>query len=38
MKTATKFFKRAAKWYFKNAAATYVWTPTGSIPQNERVR
>ena len=32
MKTATKFFKGAAKWYFKNAAKTYVWSPTGCIP------
>ena len=34
MKTATKFFKSAAKWYFYNAAKTYNWTPTGSIPVN----
>ena len=32
MKTATKFFKRATKWYFKNAAKYYSWTPTGCIP------
>ena len=37
MKTATKFFTKAAKWYFKNAAKTYSMTPTGSIPVN-RVR
>ena len=34
MKTATKFFKRAAKWYFRKAAKNYLWTPTGSIPLN----
>lgn len=32
MKTATKFFKSAAKWYFNNAAKTYTWTSTGTIP------
>ena len=34
MKTATKFFKKAAKWYFRNAADNYSWTPTGCIPMN----
>lgn len=28
MKTTTKFFKKAAKWYFYNAAKTYDWTPS----------
>ena len=32
MRTATKFFKRAAKWYFTKAAETYAMTPTGSMP------
>ena len=32
MKTATKFFKRAAKWYFIKAAEIYSWTPIDSNP------
>ena len=32
MRTATKFFRRAAKWYFNTAAQTYSMTPTGSLP------
>lgn len=24
--------KRAMKWYFKEAAKTYAWMPTGMIP------
>ena len=34
MKTATKFFKNAAKWYFNKAAKNSVFTPTGCIPLN----
>lgn len=37
MKTTTKFFKKAAKWYFNNAAKTYSFTPTGCLPI-DRVR
>lgn len=32
MKTITKFFKHAAKWYFKQAVRSYAWMPTGSLP------
>ena len=35
MKTATKFFKRAAKWYFRKAAEIYSWTPDDSVPLNK---
>ena len=32
MRTTTKFFKKAAKWYFNKAAQNYAWTPTGCLP------
>lgn len=34
MKTPTKFFKKAAKWYFNTSAKYYSFTPTGCIPMN----
>lgn len=27
-----KIIKKLFKWYFRKAAETYAWTPTGTIP------
>lgn len=27
-----KFLKKAAKWYLKQCAETYVWTPSCMVP------
>lgn len=32
MKRVLNLVKRGAKWYFNQAAKTYAWLPTGSIP------
>lgn len=26
------FLKKAAKWYFRKAAETYAWMPSGMMP------
>ena len=32
MKKVISLIKRGAKAYFRQAAKSYVWTPTGTIP------
>lgn len=32
MKRAISLIKRGAKAYFRQAAKTYTWAPTGTIP------
>ena len=32
MKKVISIIKRGAKAYFRQAAKTYAWTPTGTIP------
>lgn len=32
---ALRLLKRVAKWYFRNAAESYYWYPTGMCPKRD---